>query len=70
MTTIMGIMGTPMSQVNLINNIVIYFGLPVGYALFIIAIDQVAPKKVGGNFEKKRLYYLHNDWKYCIWNNI
>ena len=45
MTTIMGIMGTPMSQVNLINNIVVYFGLPIGYALFIIAIDQVAPKR-------------------------
>ncbi len=45
MTTIMGIMGTPMSQVNLINNIVVYFGLPVGYALFIIAVDQVAPKR-------------------------
>jgi len=45
MTTIMGIMGTPMSQVNLINNLVVYFGLPIGYALFIIAIDQVAPKR-------------------------
>jgi len=45
MTTIMGIMGTPMSEVNLINNIVVYFGLPIGYALFIIAIDQVAPKR-------------------------
>lgn len=45
MTTIMGIMGTPMSQVNLINNVVVYFGLPVGYALFIIAVDQVAPKR-------------------------
>ena len=45
MTTIMGIMGTPMSQVNLINNIVVYFGLPIGYALFIIAVDQVAPKR-------------------------
>ncbi|KYC46023.1 MAG: flagellar assembly protein J [Candidatus Methanofastidiosum methylothiophilum] len=45
MTTIMGIMGTPMSQVNLINNIVVYFGLPVGYAVFIIAVDQVAPKR-------------------------
>ncbi|NYT03266.1 MAG: hypothetical protein GKC00_01010 [Candidatus Methanofastidiosa archaeon] len=45
MTTIMGIMGTSMSQVNLINNLVVYFGLPIGYALFIIAIDQVAPKR-------------------------
>ncbi len=45
MTTIMGIMGTPMSQVNLINNIVVYFGLPIGYAIFIIAVDQVAPKR-------------------------
>ncbi len=45
MTTIMGIMGTPMSQVNLINNLVVYFGLPIGYALFIIAVDQVAPKR-------------------------
>lgn len=45
MTTIMGIMGTPMSQVNLINNIVVYFGLPIGYALFILAVDQVAPKR-------------------------
>jgi flagellar protein FlaJ len=45
MTTIMGIMGTSMSQVNLINNLVVYFGLPIGYALFIIAVDQVAPKR-------------------------
>jgi len=45
MTTIMGIMGTPMSQVNLINNVVVYFGLPIGYAIFIIAVDQVAPKR-------------------------
>ncbi len=45
MTTIMGIMGTPMSQVNLINNIVVYFGLPIGYAIFILAVDQVAPKR-------------------------
>ncbi len=45
MTTIMGIMGTPMSEVNLINNLVVYFGLPIGYALFIIAVDQVAPKR-------------------------
>ena len=29
MTTIMGIMGTSMSQVNLINNLVVYFGLPI-----------------------------------------
>ncbi|HNZ60162.1 MAG TPA: type II secretion system F family protein [Methanofastidiosum sp.] len=45
MTTIMGIMGTSMSQVNLINNLVVYFGLPIGYAIFIIAVDQVAPKR-------------------------
>ena len=45
MTTIMGIMGTSMSQVNLINNLVVYFGLPIGYAVFIIAVDQVAPKR-------------------------
>ncbi|MCK4432570.1 MAG: type II secretion system F family protein [Methanomicrobia archaeon] len=44
MTSIMGLMGTDVATLLMVQQVVIYIGLPVGYAVILIMIDQVQPK--------------------------
>ena len=44
MTSVMGLMGTNTDTLLMIQQGVIYIGLPIGYAVILIMIDQVQPK--------------------------
>jgi len=44
MTSVMGLMGTNTDTLLMIQQVTVYIGLPVGYAIILIMIDQVQPK--------------------------
>jgi len=44
MTSIMGLMGSSTGTLLVVQQVTVYIGLPVGYAIILIMIDQVQPK--------------------------
>jgi flagellar protein FlaJ len=44
MASIMGLMGTNTDMLIMVLQVVVYIGLPVGYAVILIMIDQIQPK--------------------------